>query len=165
MAGAKLLETPYLNDGFARFVVCGMASSGSRKRKRKFDPMEMEVLVDEANKHLSELQQRSVPVTLRNAICEQICHKVNAVGETLRTVDEVKRRYQDIRRRTKEKLAYNKTSANKTGGGTVDEMPLTSIEEQVQLTLCEEQITGIAGYDTLDQTAGHGRCTISEKVY
>uniref|UniRef100_A0A3Q2DTW1 RAP1 GTPase activating protein 2a n=1 Tax=Cyprinodon variegatus TaxID=28743 RepID=A0A3Q2DTW1_CYPVA len=90
----------------------------------------MEVLVDEANKHLSELQQRSVTVTQRNAICEQICNKV---GETLRTVDEVKRRYQDFRRRTKEKLAYNKTSANKAGGGTVDEMPLTSIEEQLNL--------------------------------
>ena len=60
--------------------------------------------------------------------------KVNVVGKTMQTVDEVKRRYQDIRRRTKEKLAYNKTSANKTGGGTVEKMPLTSIAEQEQLT-------------------------------
>ncbi len=61
----------------------------------------------------------------------------------------------------KRKLAFNKASANKTGGGTVDEMPLTSIEEQVQLTFCEEQVTGIAGYDTLDLIAEQGRRTVT----
>ncbi|XP_049426988.1 myb-related transcription factor, partner of profilin-like [Epinephelus fuscoguttatus] len=120
-------------------------ASLERKRKVKFDPMELEVLVDEANKHLHELQQKNLSVSQRTAIWEEICENVNAVSKTVRTVHEVKRRHQDIRRRTKEKLAYNKTS--------VDEIPLTKIEEQVQLTFCEEQVTGIAEYDTLDLKA------------
>lgn len=47
-----------------------------------------------------------------------------------------------------EKLVYL-TSSNKTGGCTVDKMPLMTIEKQVQLTICKDQATGIAGFDTL----------------
>ena len=97
-----------------------------RKRKMKFDELELEILVEEANKHIHELQQRNLNITKRNAIWEKICDRINAVGKTKRTADEVKRRWQDIRRRTKEKVAFNKTSANKTGGGSAEEMPLTS---------------------------------------
>ncbi len=50
----------YLNEGFACFMVCSMASLERRKCKVKFDPIELEVLVDEANKHLIELLQRSL---------------------------------------------------------------------------------------------------------
>ncbi|XP_029982481.1 nuclear apoptosis-inducing factor 1-like [Sphaeramia orbicularis] len=125
-----------------------MASLETRKRKAKFNPTELEVLVDESNKYLHDLQQKNLTLAQRTAIWEKICQKVNAVGRTVRTVDEVKRRYQDIRRRTKEKLAYNRLSANHTGEGQVD--PLTRIEEKVQVTFSDEQVAGIAEYDTLD---------------
>ncbi len=41
-------------------MVCSMASLERRKRKVKFDPIELEVLVDEASKHLTEVPQRSL---------------------------------------------------------------------------------------------------------
>ncbi len=131
-----------------------------RKRKNKFDSLELEVLVAEANKHISDLQQRNLNITKRNLIWSDICAKVNAVGKTKRTVDEVKRRWQDLRRRTKEKLSFNKSSANKTGGGPAEEIPLTPAEQQVQLSFCEEQISGIEGYDTLEFTAEAGKRTV-----
>ena len=59
------------------------------KRKAKFNAMELEVLVEEANKHVVELQQRNINITQRNAILESICEKVNAVGKT--KTDEIKR--------------------------------------------------------------------------
>ncbi|XP_061593274.1 myb-related transcription factor, partner of profilin-like isoform X2 [Cololabis saira] len=105
----------------------------SRKRKMKFAELELEILVEEANKHIHELQQRNLSISKRNAIWQKICDRINAVGKTKRTADEVKRRWQDMRRRTKEKVAFNNTSATKTGGGPAEEMPLTSIEQQVQL--------------------------------
>lgn len=40
---------------------------------------------------------------------------VNAVRKTKRTVEEVTRRWQDLRCRTKEKLFHNKSSGIKTG--------------------------------------------------
>ena len=79
----------------------------SRKRKMKFNELELEILVEEANKHIHELQQRNLNITKRNAMWEKICDRIHAVGK--RTADEVKRRWQDIRRRTKEKVAFDCT--------------------------------------------------------
>ena len=48
---------------------------------------------------------------------------------------ELRQDGRDIRRRTKEKIAHNKTSANKTGGGAaVEETSLTNIAQQEQFT-------------------------------
>ena len=69
-----MLETPHLNEGLACFMVRSMASL-ERKRKVKFDPMELDVLVDEANKHLNELQQRNLTVAQRNTIYQEVCEK------------------------------------------------------------------------------------------
>lgn len=84
------------------------------KRKMKFEAMELEVLVKEVNKHITELQQRNLNISTRNAILEVIREKFN---KTRKTADKVRRRWQDISRRIKEKIAHNKTSANKTRGG------------------------------------------------
>ena len=69
-------------------MLCSMqcCSLERRKCKVKLDPVELEMLVDEANKHLNELQQISLTVTQRNAIWEKIhFEKVNAVGKMMRT--------------------------------------------------------------------------------
>ena len=79
----------------------------------------------EANKHIHELQQGNINISRRNAIWEDICDKVNAVSKTRRVADEIKRGWQDVRRRANEKMAYNKTSANKTGGGPAEDIPLS----------------------------------------
>ncbi|XP_077422176.1 uncharacterized protein LOC144052175 [Vanacampus margaritifer] len=121
----------------------------TRKRKMKFGVMELAVLVEEANKHIGELQERNLNINRRNAIWENICKKVNAVSKTRRTLDEVKKRWQDIRRRTKEKMAQNKSAANKTVGSAQD-IPLSAILEQLQMTFCDENIIGIEEFDILE---------------
>ncbi len=88
------------------------------------------------------------------------------MGKTRRTTDEIKKRWQDIRRITKEKIAHNKTLANKTGGGPAEETPLSKLEQQVHLTFCDEQIIGIQGYDTLEpETANRGRPIITQTQF
>lgn len=61
-----------------------------QKHKMKFDSVELEVLVEEANKHLNNLQQSNVNITKRNLIWSSICAKVNAIRKTKRTEEEVK---------------------------------------------------------------------------
>uniref|UniRef100_A0A672YCU1 Myb/SANT-like DNA-binding domain-containing protein n=1 Tax=Sphaeramia orbicularis TaxID=375764 RepID=A0A672YCU1_9TELE len=119
------------------------STPSSSLHKMKFEALELEVLVEEANKHLTELQQRNLNITRRNAIWEEICAKVNAVGKVRRTAEEVKKRAQDLRQRTKEKVAYSTTLANKTGDGPAEENPLSTTEQQVQLWFCDEQIGGL----------------------
>lgn len=140
----KCCGPPYLYEDFAcgRLLAVSMEKledQSGRKRKRKFEAKELEVLVEEAKKHFGELQQRHLSVARRTVIWEAICKKVNAVGRIRRTVDEVKRRFQDIRRRTKEKLALNKTSAMKTGGRPAEEIPLTPLEREIELTIGDGQ--------------------------
>ncbi|XP_053716471.1 myb-related transcription factor, partner of profilin-like [Synchiropus splendidus] len=140
-----------------------MANMEGRKRKMKFDPFELEVLIHEAGKHLNEIQNRHMTIAKRNAIWEEISGKVNAVGKKMRSVDEVKRRYQDFRRRTREKMAErkkttaNKTSENNTSSPSIKEQAQftlengtgsSSIEEPTQFTF-EDQVTGITEYDTV----------------
>ncbi len=67
------------------FTMENLGEQSDRKRKMKFEAMELEVLVEEANKHIAELQQRNLNITRRNVIWEAICEKVNAVGKTRRT--------------------------------------------------------------------------------
>ena len=59
-----------------------------RKHKAKFNAIELAVLVEEANKHVVELQQRNINITQINTIWESICEKVNVVGKTKN--DEIK---------------------------------------------------------------------------
>lgn len=48
-----------------------------RKLKMKSDSMELGVLVEEANKHIGELQQRNLTIARRNTIWESVCEKVS----------------------------------------------------------------------------------------
>ncbi len=67
-----------------------LGEQSDRKRRMKFEAIELKVSVEEANKHTAELQQGNLNITRRNAIWEAICEKVNAVGKTTRTKDEIK---------------------------------------------------------------------------
>uniref|UniRef100_A0A3B3Y9I6 Myb/SANT-like DNA-binding domain-containing protein n=1 Tax=Poecilia mexicana TaxID=48701 RepID=A0A3B3Y9I6_9TELE len=120
----------------------------SRKRKMKFEALALKVLVEETCAHSGELKQKHLSVARRNAIWEAICEKVNAVSRTRRSPDEVKRRWQDFRRRTKEKLSLNKSTSSKSIGAPVEEIPLTTTEQTLLETFCDEQIVGIQGCDS-----------------
>ncbi|KAM4731564.1 uncharacterized protein FYW61_009550 [Anableps anableps] len=129
-----------------------LGEQSSRKRKMKFEALALDVLVKEASTHIRELQQKHLSVARRNAIWEAICEKVNAVSRTKRSPEEVKRRWQDFRRRTKEKLSHNKSSSSKTGGAAAQKIPLSPTEQRILGTFCDEQIVGIPGYDSHDPT-------------
>uniref|UniRef100_A0A3Q2NQQ3 Myb-related transcription factor, partner of profilin-like n=1 Tax=Fundulus heteroclitus TaxID=8078 RepID=A0A3Q2NQQ3_FUNHE len=118
-----------------------VGEESGRKRKRKFEAIELKVLVEEANTHIGELRQKQLCLSRRNAIWDSICAKVNAVGKTKRSADEVKRRWQDFRRRTREELSRKKSLAQKQRSqkGSPD----------FPETLCEGQVLGIEGYDFL----------------
>lgn len=65
-------------------MVCSTASL-ERKHKVKFDPMELEVLVDEANQ-----QQRKLSVSQRNTTWEEICEKVKRCEQWMKRKEDIK---------------------------------------------------------------------------
>ncbi len=50
------------------FTMENLGQQSDRKRKMKFEANELEVLVEEANKHIAELQQRNLNITGRNVM-------------------------------------------------------------------------------------------------
>ena len=77
-------------------------------------------------------------------------NNINSISSTRRDVEEVKKRWQDIKRRTKEKVTFNRAQSRKTGSGSpvIDE--LSNIEEVVQQSRVAEQVDGVDGLDTAE---------------
>ncbi|MGH0116758.1 UNVERIFIED_CONTAM: hypothetical protein FKN15_051484 [Acipenser sinensis] len=71
----------------------------------------------------------NVSYATKEATWSSIVEKVNAVGVTRRTVNQVIKRWQDLRRRTKEKLARPHRNAAGTGGGLPSTSQLTTGED------------------------------------
>ncbi|XP_072266673.1 t-SNARE domain-containing protein 1 isoform X2 [Pyxicephalus adspersus] len=89
-----------------------------RKRKEKFSPLELEILVAEVTKHHSKLygsERVNLSQPARERIWLEIAKKINAVARSPRTTRDLRRRWDDMKRRTKEKLALIKRSV--TSGG------------------------------------------------
>ncbi|KAG8441562.1 hypothetical protein GDO86_010661 [Hymenochirus boettgeri] len=93
-----------------------------RKRKEKFSPLELEILVAEVTKHHSKLygsERVNLSQPARERIWLDIAKKINAVARSPRTTRDLRRRWDDMKRRTKEKLALirrsvvNSNSANR----------------------------------------------------
>ncbi|XP_053322278.1 t-SNARE domain-containing protein 1 isoform X2 [Spea bombifrons] len=89
-----------------------------RKRKEKFSPLELEILVAEVTKHHSKLygsERVNLSQPARERIWLEIAKKINAVARSPRTTRDLRRRWDDMKRRTKEKLAIIKRTVVSTG--------------------------------------------------
>lgn len=71
------------------------------------------VLVEEAKKHIVELWQKIFNIPPRNAIYKSICNKINAVDNTRRATDTIKRRYKQKKQKLCIILSVNRS--NKRG--------------------------------------------------
>ncbi|XP_068094205.1 t-SNARE domain-containing protein 1 isoform X2 [Hyperolius riggenbachi] len=89
-----------------------------RKRKEKFSPLELEILVAEVTKHHSKLygsERVNLSQPARERIWLDIAQKINAVARSPRTTRDLRRRWDDMKRRTKEKLAIIKRTVVTSG--------------------------------------------------
>ncbi|XP_041423971.1 t-SNARE domain-containing protein 1 isoform X1 [Xenopus laevis] len=84
-----------------------------RKRKEKFSPLELEILVAEVTKNHSKLygsERVNLSQPARERIWLEIAKKINTVARSPRTTRDLRRRWDDMKRRTKEKLAIIRRS-------------------------------------------------------
>ncbi|XP_078506551.1 uncharacterized protein LOC144766645 [Lissotriton helveticus] len=127
-----------------------------KSRKKRFSPQENRILITEVVKHHQRLFVTStVSLATKNGIWQSIVDKVNAVGVLKRSIQEVKRRWNDIKRKTQQKLANNRKAAMQTGGGSP--APQEEMEEMVSTVISRETVAGVGGPDTAqhDRTQQH----------
>ncbi|MGH0139091.1 UNVERIFIED_CONTAM: hypothetical protein FKN15_022489 [Acipenser sinensis] len=73
-------------------------------RKHKFTEAELDVLIKEVTQNedvLFGLQGNCMTTYEKNKIWVEIAHRLHATSGMLRTASEIKRRWQDLKRRTK----------------------------------------------------------------
>ncbi len=124
-----------------------MAES-DRKRKVKFTDRELQVLIEEMQRYLYRLNSRNLREAEKSRIWECLYQSVSALGVCKSSPPECKRRWHDLKRRTKEKISFNQNQASASGREPPQEQPLTDFEEIVQQTLQLEQVVGLEGIDT-----------------
>lgn len=122
-----------------------------RKRKLKFSDKELEVLIEECVAHHNELFGKSslqVPENEKRRIWKDIQAKISAVGVTQRTFEEIRKRWYDLRSRTKEKVASRLAEPRGTDGEKSTQPPSTPLEDMIEATFQPESIVWVSDIDT-----------------
>ncbi|XP_075057016.1 uncharacterized protein LOC142143202 [Mixophyes fleayi] len=88
------------------------------------------------------------PLRRRHQLWGRVCDAVNAVGPLKRTVAHCRKRFSDIKRRLKEKMAQERRSTRRTGGGPPLRVEYTSYEEELRQIMPREIVEGINVQDT-----------------
>ncbi|XP_067400637.1 uncharacterized protein [Emydura macquarii macquarii] len=117
----------------------GLATSG-RKRKANFSNDETETLVWNVVRHFSALYGsealRAHPVR-RKQLWTQIQSRVNFLGYTERSIDDLKHKWRDLRLDVKKKITSKKHPPMNRAGGPLHKPRLTPLEKMVASTFLQ----------------------------
>lgn len=110
----------------------GESEETTRLRKPRFSFEENQILIREVRAHYPQLygaQSRRVSVAERRRVWDGIAAKINGITSWKRTGQEVQKRWNDFKRRTKEKLARVPHSTQ--GAGPAAEDAFSAEEETI----------------------------------
>ncbi|XP_020025096.1 myb-related transcription factor, partner of profilin [Castor canadensis] len=120
----------------------GEAEETTRLRKPRFSFEENQILIREVRAHYPQLygaQSRRVSVAERRRVWDGIAAKINGITSWKRTGQEVQKRWNDFKRRTKEKLARVPHSTQGAGPAAEDAF---SAEEETIFAILGPGVTG-----------------------
>jgi hypothetical protein len=129
------------------FIAVEMATTKA-SRKSRYSDTELNVLVDNIAKHYVTITSKFTDVVTngkKNKVWASITTSVNSCGVTLRTVSEIRKKWDDLKSRTKAKAALLKRELSKTGGGKKTKIELTDLERRIIALLGETRIKGVKG--------------------
>ncbi|XP_042685586.1 PR domain-containing protein 11 isoform X5 [Centrocercus urophasianus] len=116
-----------------------MRNMAERKRKPKFSKEELDILVTEVTRNEAMLFGRQT-VRLshadRDKIWEDIARQITSVSQVPRSVKDIKHRWDDMKRRTKDKLAFMQRSlSSPSSKGRPSAIVLTAHERAIESAL------------------------------
>ncbi|XP_078533913.1 myb-related transcription factor, partner of profilin-like [Lissotriton helveticus] len=128
-----------------------------RKRKRKISDKELELLIEGVSSKHDRLFGKlslKVPEAEKRKMWLHIKERVKTVGVTHHSIDDLKKRWYDLRKRAKERIAERVKDAAGTGGGISSVTPNTALEDLVEATIEPEAVVGVTQLDTSGAAAG-----------
>ncbi|XP_005413878.1 PREDICTED: myb-related transcription factor, partner of profilin [Chinchilla lanigera] len=123
-------------------AAAGEAEETTRLRKPRFSFEENQILIREVRAHYPQLygaQSRRVSVAERRRVWDGIAAKINGITSWKRTGQEVQKRWNDFKRRTKEKLARVPHSTQGAGPAAEDSF---SAEEETIFAILGPSVAG-----------------------
>lgn len=125
-------------------------------RKPNFKTEELDILVDEVDTNNIILLGKLSDVTTwekKNKVWTQITANINANCGNTRTIDEVRKKWEDWSSNVKGKRCSEIRERKKTGGGEAD-------LEDTKLSQVEMKVVGIMGPTTISGVSGGGGRTL-----
>ncbi|KAM9031419.1 myb-related transcription factor, partner of profilin isoform 1-T2 [Sarcophilus harrisii] len=125
--------------------MAGEVEEITRLRKPRFSYEENQILIQEVRANYSQLygtQSRRVTVAERRRVWEGIAAKINGITSWKRTGQEVQKRWNDFKRRTKEKLARVPHSTQGGGPGPGASEDAFSAEEETIFAILGPGVVG-----------------------
>ncbi|XP_062620352.1 nuclear apoptosis-inducing factor 1-like [Saccostrea cucullata] len=124
-----------------------------RKKKPRFSEKEIEILVQGVKERSDVINSKfsdMISNTKKKQAWVEILESVNAVSFSKRTVDEIKKKWDDVKRGTKKRASAVQKERCKTGSGKLEIIPLSPMEEDIVSVMGEERIFGFSSYvDTM----------------
>lgn len=132
-----------------------MSNQEKSKRKKNFSGREVERLVGMIEKHHTVLTSHfndGVTLKAKQTKWAEIALKVSSTGECIRTPDEVRKKWDDLKCSTKKKAARIWRERGITGNVPLEDIPeLTEMERRILSIIGAEMVQGIpGGVDTAD---------------
>ncbi|KAJ8360196.1 hypothetical protein SKAU_G00167210 [Synaphobranchus kaupii] len=129
-----------------------------RQRKERFTTSETDLLVREVKAREQQIYgSRRVPpklVEVKQA-WDEVAASISSFSGITRSVAQCRKRYNDVRRRGKRKLAAHRSQHSLTGGGPpMASEDLTPAEDIAASTLSAESIEGFGGYRLVSKGVG-----------
>ncbi|XP_062570043.1 myb/SANT-like DNA-binding domain-containing protein 4 [Saccostrea cucullata] len=118
-----------------------------RKIKPRFLDREVDVLINKVNEKSDVLFSKfsdTISNKKKKLAWTEVQNSVNASSLVPRTVDEIKKKWDDVKRVTKKRAVEVRKDRTVTGGGQNEADPLTPIEEMVVSLIGEERVYGLA---------------------
>lgn len=135
-------------------AAAGEAEETTRLRKPRFSFEENQILIREVRAHYPQLygaQSRRVSVAERRRVWDGIAAKINGITSWKRTGQEVQKRWNDFKRRTKEKLARVPHSTQGAGPAAEDAF---SAEEETIFAILGPGVAGPGAGAGAEQPSG-----------
>nr|XP_015839408.1 PREDICTED: myb-related transcription factor, partner of profilin-like [Tribolium castaneum] len=119
------------------------------RRAKNFTPTEVEILIVEVENRrnilFGPLKGPSLTQYHRDRAWDQVLSHVNSVAPCVRSVGELKKKFKDLKSRTKSRANALLRESRKTGGGENDAAPLNAFEEKMLTFVGKESVEGIRG--------------------
>jgi hypothetical protein len=135
-----------------------------RKRKPRFLDREVDVLVNKVHEKSNILFSKfsdTVSNKKKKTAWVEVQTSVNATSLVPRSLEEIKKKWDDVKRTTKKRAVDVRKDRTVTGGGESNADPLTPMEEIVVSLIGEQKVYGLSnGVDCFQLQLPHEVCVL-----